>query len=210
MAVSAPPRESDVDAVDRLVELPVDEHDGDLGGEQRTDVGLRAVRGHDDTGGLLGDGEVDVARLLGRLLVGIAQHDGELARHRRVLDAAGNRREEHVLDVGDDQQPQARALPAQVAGDVVGPVPELLGRRPDTVGEDRVDRLVVVQRPRHGRHRYVCLLGHVDQLDHQAEPSLRDSTLAPFEKSISLARTNFAESSVRSRPVNCSITIPQT
>ena len=134
------------------VELAVDHDHGDLGGEQRRDVALRAVRGHDHAGGLLADGERDVAGLLVLVLVGVAQDDGELAGEGGVLDAASDGREEGVLDVGDDQQPQARALAAQVAGEVVGPVAELQGSRPHPGGELRVDGLVVVERPGHRGH----------------------------------------------------------
>ena len=96
---------------------------------QRRDVGGDAVRRHDDPSCLLGDREIDVPSFFVLVLVGVAQHDGELVGDRGVLDATGNRREEGVLDVGDDQQPQVGALAAQVAGEVVW-VDSRASRRP--------------------------------------------------------------------------------
>jgi len=107
----------------------VDGDDRAAPGDHRADVAVIARRDEDDPGHVLGEGDVEVARLLAGIVVGVAEHHGEAGRLGAVLHCAGQRGEERILDVGDDEGDDLGVLPTQGARGAVGGVLERFGGR---------------------------------------------------------------------------------
>ena len=105
----------DEDGVDAaVVGATVDGDDRDALAREAVEVRVaRRGDGDDDAGHPLADGDVDVPGLLGDVLIGVAQHEAVAVGVGDVLDAAHDGCEEGVLDVGDDDRPDADLLAAQ-------------------------------------------------------------------------------------------------
>ena len=117
----------DEHAVDRAVARPaVDRDDRDAGGAQRLETRRSRGRHRDHhTRHALRDRHIDVVGFLAEVLVGVAQHHPEPVLATPVLDAADDRREERVLDVGDDHGPDVGRLETERSGRTERLVPEL-------------------------------------------------------------------------------------
>ena len=103
---------------------PVQHDHRDVVGAQQPQRRRGVLGGHqEDAVHLALHEQAQVARLLLVGFVGVAEHHGEAAGARCVLDAARDRREERVGDVRHDQGQHLRALRAQLAGERVGTYP---------------------------------------------------------------------------------------
>ena len=155
-----------LDAVDPAV----DQHHRDLRVREQLDAFGRTGRGDHHTGHLLGQRCRRVRRFLRRVLVGVAQHHVVALALGDVLDAADQRGEERVLDVGDDHGPQVRAGLAQVAGDAVRAVAELGDRGADLLGQLRIHVAPPAQHPRDGGRRHAGSTRDVVDRRHPRSP----------------------------------------
>ena len=110
VACAAPSRLSTSTESTRLIAggAAVDRDDRDSALERvASSVGAaRRCHGDHDARHVFGERDLDVGRFLGGVFVGVAQHDAVVLVASDVLDAADHRREERVLDVGDDHRPQ--------------------------------------------------------------------------------------------------------
>ena len=128
----------DHDRVDRIrvsAGPAIDGHDRDAPLQEHVEPRV-AGGGHGDhhTGHLLGHRDVEVGRLLLEVLVRVAEHQAVALVPGDVLHAPDHRREEGVLDVGDDRGPHPGPLLAQGPGGAGGGVVQPLGGRPHPLG----------------------------------------------------------------------------
>ncbi len=178
VAASPPLPVVDDDGVDgRVRRSAVDGDDRDAACEQRRQRRLARRRDRDDhTGHPFGDDHVDVRRLGCEILVRVAQHEPVVLGAGDVFDAADDRREERVLDVGDDRGPYLAALPAQRARRAGREIAESRGGVLHALGSSRRNGPGTVQRARDGRGRHVGGTRDVGDRGHSLQ--LRIHTLA--------------------------------
>ena len=110
---------------------------------------------------LLGEQDVEVARLLRGIAVGVADDGAVAALEHVVLEAAGEVAEEGIGDVGDDDAGRVRAAATHAAGKGIGSVTQLVDGGLYPLGSGGVDVARAVDHVRDGRGRDSGALGDI-------------------------------------------------